>query len=166
MIGWATAWSFDRLRIWLERDIPPTTTMRAAATHAVARSALATTFAWHGVVPKLLGPAPDELTMVAALGLSDTAATALLRWMGAGEVCFAILLLLQWHRRWPVVVCLAFAVVTTLAVAASSPGVLGRAFTPVTLNLGVTCLAVVDLLALPDAPDAGRCSRRPVETVR
>src|SRR3954469_7849303 len=23
MIGWATAWSFDRLRLWLERGVPP-----------------------------------------------------------------------------------------------------------------------------------------------
>lgn len=23
LIGWATAWSFDRLRLWIERGIPP-----------------------------------------------------------------------------------------------------------------------------------------------
>jgi hypothetical protein len=30
LIGWATAWSFDRLRLWLERDIPPERSLRSA----------------------------------------------------------------------------------------------------------------------------------------
>lgn len=32
LIGWATAWSFDRLRLWLERDVPPERSLRAALT--------------------------------------------------------------------------------------------------------------------------------------
>lgn len=34
LIGWATAWSFDRLRLWLERDIEP----ERALAHAAGRS--------------------------------------------------------------------------------------------------------------------------------
>jgi hypothetical protein len=166
LIGWATAWSFDRLRIWLERDLPPAATMRAAAIHAVTRVALAATFAWHGVVPKLFGPSPDELSMVHGLGLSGLDAELILRAMGVVEVGFAILLIALWHRRWPSIACLLFAIATTIGVAATSPEFVSRAFNPVTLNLGVACLAVVDLLALPDAPDAGRCRRRPREADR
>ena len=166
LMGWATAWSFDRLRIWLERDIPPTATLRAAATHAVSRLALAAIFAWHGVVPKLLGPAPDELSMVTRLGVSAVDAATVLRAMGVLEVGFALLLILAWHRRWPSVACLLFAVATAIGVAATSPEFVGRAFNPVTLNLGIASLAVIDLLALPDAPDAGRCRRHPEAVAR
>ena len=28
LLGWATAWSFDRLRLWLERGIPPEESLR------------------------------------------------------------------------------------------------------------------------------------------
>jgi hypothetical protein len=54
MLGWATAWSFDRLRLWLERDIRPEAAIRQFAAHAIARGALAFVFAYHGLVPKLL----------------------------------------------------------------------------------------------------------------
>jgi hypothetical protein len=30
LIGWATAWSFDRLRLWLERGVEPERSLRAA----------------------------------------------------------------------------------------------------------------------------------------
>ncbi|MGH9421452.1 MAG: SRPBCC family protein, partial [Thermoanaerobaculia bacterium] len=30
LMGWATAWSFDRLRLWLERSIDPAVTLRNA----------------------------------------------------------------------------------------------------------------------------------------
>jgi Domain of unknown function (DUF4166) len=79
LIGWATAWSFDRLRIWLERDIPPTTTLRAAMIHAGARIGLAAVFGFHGLVPKLLWPDPDELLMLQNAGVpAATVGSALL----------------------------------------------------------------------------------------
>jgi len=35
LIGWATAWSFDRLRLWIDRGIPPETSMRMTLIHAL-----------------------------------------------------------------------------------------------------------------------------------
>ncbi|BCY11851.1 hypothetical protein [Actinoplanes sp. L3-i22] len=40
LFGWATAWSFDRLRLWLERGIPPERARRHAVTEALLRAAL------------------------------------------------------------------------------------------------------------------------------
>ncbi|MEI5101499.1 hypothetical protein RB200_27045 [Streptomyces sp. PmtG] len=39
LMGWATAWSFDRLRLWLERGITPERALAHAAAEAVARAA-------------------------------------------------------------------------------------------------------------------------------
>ena len=36
LIGWATAWSFDRLRLWLERGVAPERSLRAALGAAAA----------------------------------------------------------------------------------------------------------------------------------
>lgn len=41
LFGWATAWSFDRLRIWLERGIPPERSRNQALAEAAARLAVA-----------------------------------------------------------------------------------------------------------------------------
>jgi hypothetical protein len=37
LIGWGTAWSFDRLRLWLERGISPEAAFRRAAAEVAAR---------------------------------------------------------------------------------------------------------------------------------
>lgn len=37
LIGWATAWSFDRLRLWVEQEISPADTMRSSVKYAAAR---------------------------------------------------------------------------------------------------------------------------------
>jgi hypothetical protein len=60
LFGWATAWSFDRLRLWLERGVPPERALRNAWCQVAVRA---------GVV-----------ALVAALGLGGlvTAAAAVL----------------------------------------------------------------------------------------
>jgi hypothetical protein len=41
LIGWATAWSFDRLRLWLEAEVAPARAVRRALLHAATRIAVA-----------------------------------------------------------------------------------------------------------------------------
>jgi hypothetical protein len=161
LIGWATAWSFDRLRLWIERGIDPGTSARLALVHGLARVGVAAIFAWHGVVPKLLGPDAVERQMLADAGLAPESALRVLTGLGLAELVLAVALLVTWHRAGLAVVALAFAVVATALVAATSPAVLGAAFTPITLNLGLGLLAAIDLLTLDGIPSAGRCRRRP-----
>ena len=161
LIGWATAWSFDRLRLWLEEGIAPGRSMRQALVHGVARVGLALVFAWHGLVPKLLGPNPDEIALLRDAGLPAGLTGPAVAALGLAELLLAAALLLTWHRAWLPIACLALAVVATVGVALTSPRYLGAAFNPVTLDLAVALLAVIDLLTLADLPTAGRCLRRP-----
>ncbi len=48
IFGWATAWSFDRLRLWLEKGIPPERSRNQAIAHAVASYGLAGMWTYHG----------------------------------------------------------------------------------------------------------------------
>src|SRR4030095_7748010 len=70
LLGWATAWSFDRLRLWLEAGIDPSQAMRQTIVHGVARVGLFLVFAYHGLVPKLLGPHADEIAMLRDAGVA------------------------------------------------------------------------------------------------
>jgi uncharacterized membrane protein YphA (DoxX/SURF4 family) len=161
LIGWATAWSFDRLRLWLEQGIEPAQALRQTVIHGIARVGLAAVFLYHGVVPKILGPDPQEVQMLGDVGVPaaniEQAAVAL----GIAEIVLAVGLLVLWHSRWLPAICAAFALVSTAIVAVASPRYLGAAFNPVTLNLSVLCLASIDLVALHDLPSAGRCRRMP-----
>jgi hypothetical protein len=163
MIGWATAWSFDRLRLWLERGVPPEMALRQAIVHACARGTLAFVFAYHGLVPKLLRHDPDESAMLRDARIPAGSLDALLAGLGLAEIGLAVILVVAWHRRWPAILCLILMAAATVGVAVASPRYLGAAFNPVTLNASVAALAVVDLLIHTGVPFAARCRRRPGE---
>ena len=162
LMGWATAWSFDRLRLWLEDGVDPSQTMRQSLVHGVARLGLAQIFAYHGLVPKLLGPHADEVAMLRDAGVAAERTGALLTLLGIAELLLALGLLVFWHRRWPPMVCVGLMLLATIGVAVSSPRYLGAAFNPVSLNLAIACLATIDLMILKGLPSAARCRRRPV----
>jgi hypothetical protein len=166
LLGWATAWSFDRLRRWLEDGVAPSVSGRIGLVHTIARLGLAATFAYHGIVPKLIGHDPDEVALLLASGVPRTAVESAMAALGLAEVALAIALLVFANRRWPALVCLGIAGLATIVVVATAPSYLGAAFNPLTLNLGIGCLATIDLIALVDAPSARRCRRRPTEPVR
>jgi hypothetical protein len=92
-----------------------------------------------------------------AAGVTGFAVTAL----GILELLFAAALLVAWHRRWPLFVCLALMLFATAAVGMNSPRYFGAAFNPFTLNLAVASLASIDLLVVGSIPSAARCLRRP-----
>ncbi|MFD9698263.1 hypothetical protein [Lentzea sp. NPDC059081] len=62
LMGWGTAWSFDRLRLWLERGVPPEKSLERALLDAGTRLAVCAT-AW-ATGPKALAAA---LTLAALL---------------------------------------------------------------------------------------------------
>jgi uncharacterized membrane protein YphA (DoxX/SURF4 family) len=161
LIGWATAWSFDRLRLWLEEDLDPADAMRHTMIHVVARVALAAVFAYQGLVPKLLTRNVDEIAMLRDAGLPAAAVAAAVTMFGILELAFAAVLLFAWHRRWPAYVCLASMLIATAAVGLHSPRYFEAAFNPASLNVTVACLAAIDLLVLERLPSASRCLRRP-----
>jgi len=165
LIGWATAWSFDRLRLWVEQGIEPGRSMRQALVHGVARVGLASIFLYHGLVPKLLGPNADEVAMVRAAGVPVDVTGGALVAIGVAEVILALLLLARWHSRALPAAGAVFAVAAPVLVAVVAPRVIGAAFNPVSLSIGILALAAIDLLTLRDLPSAGRCRRRPPEGV-
>lgn len=160
LIGWATAWSFDRLRLWVEHDLPPETVRASSLIYTVARLAVVFVWLWHGLVPKLLFHNADELTMLRATGLGP----AWVNVIGAAEVFIGLAGLLLWRWR-PYLLLTAMAMLFALAGAAlTSPAFLTAAFNPVTLNLSVLALGLTAWLAYPNTAFATRCLRKPAST--
>jgi hypothetical protein len=156
LIGWATAWSFDRLRLWIERGITPQVSFRLALIHAFARLGIAFIWLWQGLMPKILFPSLDEQTMMAATGLP----VSFLPFIGVLELLFAAATLALW--RWRKLFLLnALAMVAALVtVALNSPSYLVTAFNPVTLNVATILLSIIGYLAAANLPSASRCLRR------
>jgi uncharacterized membrane protein YphA (DoxX/SURF4 family) len=155
LIGWATAWSFDCLRLWAEEKQPAAASIRLAAIHAVARISIATIWVWHGLVPKLIYRQVEEQRMLADAGMP----LSLLPWIGALEILFGLVMLCTWHRRQIFLVNVVLMVLATIAVAVRSPEYLAHAFNPITLNLGVTALALVGWMSSRVLPSSRHCLR-------
>ncbi len=162
LMGWATAWSFDRLRIWLERGIPPNVALRNSVVHTVARVTLAFVFFYQGIVPKLITQHNDELILLRALGVRAERVALALGAAGVLEVLLACCVIAFWWSKWPLILTLVLMVVATVVISFVAPAYLTAAFNPVALNAAVAATAIVDLLTDPkDVPSASRCSRQP-----
>jgi hypothetical protein len=161
LIGWATAWSFDRLRLWLEDRVDPAQAVRQTLVHFVARLALAAVFAYQGAIPKLVARHADELAMLEDAGIPADAGSIALAALGTCELALAAALLLAWCRRWPAWVSLALMPIATALVGVHSSRFFTAAFNPFSLNVAVAALAAVDLLVLAGVPSASNCLRHP-----
>ena len=137
-MGWATAWSFDRLRLWVEDGQSPEVSLVFALVAAVSRFTIAFVWMWHGMVPKLLFGDRNEQIMLNQAGLP----ASILPWFGAAEVAFGLVILLGQRQRWLFLLNAAVMLVALAGVALRSPQYLSQAFNPVTLNVCVATLSV------------------------
>ena len=159
LMGWATAWSFDRLRLWIERGIDPALSLERSLVHFAARATVVAIFLYHGIVPKLLGPHPDEIAMFTASGFSHAESLPLVVSIGIAEIIIAILLAVLRNPR-PLLLLIAVAMAASLAaIAMSAPRFLLAPFNPVSLNLAVVALCAVASMTAADRPSAARCLR-------
>lgn len=161
LMGWATAWSFDRLRLWIERGIDPTLSAQRAVTHAAARIGLAAVFFWHGLVPKLIARHPDELRLIEESGVPADVAPTLLIAAGVLEVAYAAALVLMWRARWIFPLTAVLLAVLLIPALVADASLITNPFSPVTLTIALLTLCGVGWAACKDLPSARRCLRRP-----
>jgi hypothetical protein len=155
LMAWATAWSFDRLRIWLEEGVPPVTSRRVAVAHAIARAALAFTWLYQGLVPKLLDRDSGELALaVATIG----ARLALPSVIAAGvfEITIGIALLLFTRSRALVIASMLLVSMLTIAGIVATPAIATAAFNAVSLTIAMLALGAIVLQTMHDAPSSSR----------
>ncbi|MBI4492268.1 MAG: DoxX-like family protein [Chloroflexi bacterium] len=161
LLGWATAWSFDRLRLWLEEGIDPGVSFERSLVHAVARLSLAAIWLYQGLVPKFLAPESGELDLLRAAQVFGGWEPLALRLIGGGEVFFGLLLVALWRSRALYGLSCAALLVLLVGAAASTPALLVAPFNPLTLTLAMIGLAAIGWLASARLPTARACLRQP-----
>ncbi len=157
--GWATAWSFDRLRLWLEEGIAPERSRDLAAAHAMAISGMAGVWLYQGIVPKLWKSDAGEVAIWEGLGLSRRGATRVVRATGLAEVGFAAMTVTLASRRWPFVLTAAAMPVLATGAALTDRTAMTKAFNPASLNLAMAALAGVAVATTEGRP-SGRTPLR------
>lgn len=160
-LGWATAWSFDRLRLWIEDGISPEVSRACALAYGLSRLTLAIVWIYQGLIPKLMFRSATELRMVSDAGIPASQLSTVLSAVGIGELCVGVLMLVLWRAVWPLWVTITLMVVALVVVAMYSSTLMTEAFNPITLNLAVAALAGIGLIVRRFVPTASHCRRRP-----
>jgi hypothetical protein len=161
LMVWATAWSFDCLKNWLEKGIPPLQALRAQVTVTLASIVLSLVWIYQGLVPKLLFPHTGELVMLQQSGLFTGLEHLVIKGVGLLEVLFGCCFLFFPNR---LIHCMNILALCLLGLGAvfSNSGVLLAPFNPVSLNLALTGLSLICLLHLKHLPQASNCKTKPI----
>ncbi len=164
LMGWATAWSFDRLRLWIERGIDPAVAMQRSLIHAIARTSLAFIWIYQGLIPKLVfRQSSGELDTVRGFGLTAGLAGQALTFVACIELLFGASLVLLWRARSLFLINIAALVILGFVAFMSDRRLFIGQFNPATLNSAMIALGVVGWLAAQDLPTARNCLRREPE---
>lgn len=159
LFGWATAWSFDALRLWLDRGMPPEESLLRAKLHALSVAVLSLCWAYAGLVPKLLYPAASgELDLLRALGWFPGIEPAFNAALGVSELLLAVILAL---RRSPGLLAAQAIALCALTVGAlgSSPALLYAPFNPLVLAMLMLAATFAAIRTRKGLPSAKRCRR-------
>jgi hypothetical protein len=160
LLGWATAWSFDRLRLWLERGAEPAATLERSLVHWIGRGTLAFIWLYHGIVPKLLAPA-GEIDLVTRTGIPSSLAPSLVLAAAAFEIALGVGILVLRDVRPLLALSSVLAIALAVVTSARMPELAVAPFQPITLGVAMVGLALVAVAADRDLPRARRCLRKP-----
>jgi hypothetical protein len=103
---------------------------------------------YQGLVPKLLGPHPDEAAMSSAFGIAPSLQAPVSYAAGVGEVLLGLCVLCFPRRAWPQLLSAVATAFLLVFVAIYAPRYLIGAFKPVVMNVASIALSIAALLAL------------------
>lgn len=114
----------------------------------ICRLSLATLWLYQGIVPKLLGPHEDELTMNQSIQPFWLSPEQISLWAGIGEVIFGLLILFFYKKRgiyiWNNIALIGLFLATLFL----TPQFVISAFNSFTLNLAMIALGWIALVCL------------------
>ncbi len=163
LMGWATAWSFDRLRLWLEKGIDPAVLLERSLVFHLSRLTLGFLWVYQGLVPKLLFRDTGELALLQKTRFFTGHESVPLVFAGLGEIIFGLLLILTFRPIFLLKVNIALLLILLAGAAAVQPLLLAAPFNPITLTAAMVALSFTGLFSRHDLPDARCCRRRPEE---
>lgn len=161
IFGFATAWSFDRLRIWLEESIEPSIVARHALIHYASVAGLLLMWLYMGLVPKLLFPTSGETAIMSATHLFKGHETAAVRLLGLLEIGFGLMTALAHRKAWSYRAQAIALLVLTAPVCFIEASLLSEPFNPLTTAAPMLALCAAAALTRANLPLASRCKRVP-----
>ena len=140
---WATRWSFDRLRIWIEDGVQPETSFRLWLLKVVARCALALSWIYEGLIPKILIQRANEIALVQQAGLYWRTPGHTLAALGLAEIAFGLWLFLGRFEKLAAILSTIGIVSLSTLVTSLRPAVLADPLGGISKNLGLLACGLI-----------------------
>ncbi|WP_227938833.1 DoxX-like family protein [Alkalihalobacillus deserti] len=162
LMGWATAWSFDCLRLWLEKEIPPRISFIRSIIHFISSFVLAFIWIYQGLVPKVLYQEAGELALLEGTGWFQGQEGLFLYALGTIQIIFGLLFLRFSRTKLLHIInilallCLGFGALMSQGIVFAAP------FNPTTITIAMIGYSVIALVNIRDLPNASNCKRQRV----
>jgi hypothetical protein len=160
LLGWATAWSFDALKLWLEKGLHPKLLIRRTMTYWLVCFLFAFVWLYQGIVPKLMFTHSEEVKMLSALIGSNESSIFILKIVGFLEIIWGVMWLLPLQKRKLFILHIILLIVLTVAAGSTNIASFTQPFNPITLNLLLIGLSIVGYMHCTNLPSAKNCKRK------
>lgn len=160
LLGWATAWSFDALKLWLERGLHPRLLIRKSIIHLVVCLIFSFVWIYQGLVPKVLFTHPEEIRMLSILIGSTENSILALKIIVFLEIGFGITWLLPLKKRRLFLFHIFLLIGLTVAAWVTNILSFIQPFNPITLNFILIGLSAIGYINSNDLPRAKNCMRK------
>ncbi|ADY21141.1 DoxX-like family protein [Bacillus paranthracis] len=160
LLGWATAWSFDALKLWLEKGLHPRLLIRKTMTYWLVCFLFAFVWMYQGIFPKIIFSHPEEMKMLSASIDSTGNNIAILKVIGMLEIIFGIIWIFPVPKQKLFILHIFMLIALTIVAGFTNIVSFTEPFNPITLNVLLMGLSIVGYINSFDLPSAKNCKRK------
>jgi len=153
---WATAWSFDCLKNWIEKGLHPRQAIKSQLTVLSANIALGLVWIYQGLIPKLLFANTGEIEILNQSGLFSGNEKAVLTLIGVAEMVFGLVILFV-HKKSIHIANIIGLLLLSAAAMFSNATIFTFPFNPFSLNVSMIALSIIVILNFRCLPKASNC---------
>lgn len=160
LLGWATAWSFDALKLWLEKGLHPRLLIRRTMTYWLVCFLFAFVWMYQGIFPKIIFSHPEEMKMLSAIIGATGNSIAILKVIGMLEIIFGIIWLFPVPKQKLFILHIFMLIALTIVAGFTNIISFIEPFNPITLNVLLMGVSIVGYMNSFDLPSAKNCKRK------
>jgi hypothetical protein len=153
---WATAWSFDCLKNWIEKGLHPKQALNAQISVLLVNLTLGIIWIYQGLIPKILFTDTGEIEILRQSGLFVGHEENVLTIVGIAEIVFGVALIIFQRKTLQYLNILGLCLLTFGAIF-SDLMIFTLPFNPFSLNISMIALSIIAILNFSYLPKASNC---------
>ncbi|MCH7403507.1 DoxX-like family protein [Belliella kenyensis] len=153
---WATAWSFDCLKNWIEKGLHPKQALNAQISVLLVNLTLGIIWIYQGLIPKILFTDTGEIEILRQSGLFNGNEENILTIIGIAEIAFGVALIFI-HRKVLQYLNILGLCILTVGAIFSDLMIFTFPFNPFSLNISMIALSIIAILNFRFLPKASNC---------